>query len=177
MKEVIPRDFASAPRALTPAAVHEWLTERGAQEIITTSALAIILGISKRTITDARREGKIKAIDKNTYLLKDCIPWIISRPRFVAQQKPRWEIAEQTPDHIRAIIRKDWRGLLRFRDLDDLVSEVIVRMQRKPKTNANEGSIIYWLLTEIWNEIVRRGENMTVSFSELESRGRSFSAD
>ena len=178
-EQLTPRDFSSSPQALTPAAVHTWLLSQGAQEIITGPALAAVLGISKRTVANATKEGKLKRIAKNTYLLKDCIPWMLSNPRFVAQHAAKWEITEETPGKVRAIILNTRRYMLKYRDIDDLTSEVLMLLQRKRKTGITETSAILYTLARIYRTMKRRGEieggaRVIKNFTDLENKTYSF---
>ena len=71
----------TSPEALTIKAVTEWLTARGATNIIGVNSLADILGYCKRTIRNDIRTKALKTIDKRTMLLTDVAKWLIENPR------------------------------------------------------------------------------------------------
>lgn len=165
------RDYNSSPVALTAKAVHEWLTDRGAQEIINRNQLAVILGISPRTISLASKAGDIKTIAKGTYLLKDTIPWILSHPQYICQQKTHWDVTDETVHLIKKIIKTEWTGLTRYVDIDDLVSETMCRMIHMTRTSeCPETTIIRRILAKIWRETKRRGATITTSLDAIEER-------
>jgi len=173
--DVSPRDFSSSPDAFSQKAVHEWLVARGAQEIINSDALATILGISVKTIKIAEKNKKIKAIDRSTYILKDCIPWIMEHPKYFCQQKPHWEITDSTVETIKKIIRNDWRALLRYWEFDDLCAEVQYRMITLPKTSAcAEGIVIRRVLAKIWRDMKRKGLPNMVSLDAINEKHERF---
>ena len=166
------RDYTSAPGALTVESVRAWLTEKGAGEIIKRRTLAQILGVSERTIANAERKGEFSTVDRATYRLTDCLPWIMKTPRFIAQQGYHWKITEETAAHIRVIINKEWRGLLRYSDLDDLTQETIVRMMRQPSSECPEWLVIRRILARIWREYKNKGITATINIEESRFKNR-----
>lgn len=173
----VARDLRDAPDAATKKAIKEWLIKRGAKGIISTNAVALIIGCSRRVIKDAENAGEFKILDKCTYSLDSVVDWLMQNPRYIAQEKKYYEVTEATYPLVSSVIKQHARTLLKLwnNDLEDLTAEICYRISRKPMgaTKVSEKTIIINIINDMWRE--KRTQQManTVSLNALQEKGYS----
>lgn len=173
----VARDLRDAPDAATKKSIKEWLIKRGAKGIISTNAVALIIGCSRRVIKDAENDGAFKVLDKCTYDLDSVVDWLMKHPRYIAQEKKYYEVTEGTYPLVRSIIMQHARPLLKVwnNDIDDLTAEVCYRVSRKPMgaTKVSEKTVIINIINDMWREKQTRQMVNTVSLNALQEKGYS----
>lgn len=168
--EEIKRDLSNAPAAFTPKAVKQWLLEHGAKGVISTAAVALIVGVSKRVVKDAERAGKLPAIDKCTYDLDDVVAWLVANPRYMAQGTRYFQVTEDTVALVKQIIVTRYQGLLKLwnHDVDDLVNETCYRLSLTPLgATCSDTLIIVRTLNKIWHSKDVQNRRVTVSINSV----------
>jgi hypothetical protein len=175
IKTEVARDLRDAPDAATKKSIKEWLIKRGAKGIISTNAVALIIGCSRRVIKDAENEGAFKILDKCTYDLDSVVDWLMKHPRYIAQEKKYYEVTEGTYPLVRSIIMQHAKPLLKVwnNDIEDLTAEICYRVSRKPMgaTKVSEKTVIINIINDLWRE--KRTQQMvnTVSLNALQEKG------
>lgn len=171
--EEIERDLSNAPNAFTHKSVKQWLVDHGAMGVLSISAISLIVGVSKRTIKDAERAGKLKNIDKCTYELDAVVDWLVKNPRHMAQGTRYFKVTEETLENVKKIIRNRFQGLLQFwnNDIDDLALETCYKLSTTPLGAAcSESLIIIRALNKIWHSKDVQNRKMTVPLETINSR-------
>lgn len=172
----IARDLRDAPDTATKKGVKEWLIRQGAKGIISTNAVAVIIGCSRRVVKDAENAGDIKAIDKCTYDLDSVVEWLWKNPRYIAQERKYYEVTEATYPLVREIIQRNAKTLLRLwnNDIDDLTSEICYRITRKPMgaTKVSERTLAINIINDLWREKQTQQMVRTVSLDALREKGQ-----
>ena len=166
----IKRDLSDAPSAPTKAAIKEWLIAKGAKGIISTAAVALIVGVSKRVVKDAERSGELPTIDARTYHIDAVAAWLLKHPRYVAQGTGKYQITEDTYNHAMAILKKDYQTLIALwnNDVNDLAQEVCYRLARTVVTSeCSEDLLIRRVANNIWHSKDVQQRTMTVSLDAL----------
>ena len=161
--DVRPRALNDAPEAFTATSVREYLAKHGARGVLDIDALSVILGtVSTRTIREHVANGGLKALNQPVgresyvFALNDVVAWLLKNPKYIAQRRETWEPNEATPNLVRALLFKNWKPLTRMMEVDDIVSEVMVRMLTMPKTTSAEGLVINRTLGKIYRKLRNR---------------------
>ena len=169
------RELTDAPMAATAKSVREWLLERGAKGILSTSAVANVVGCSKRTVKNAENSGELPSIDKCTYELDSVVQWLLKHPRYMAQGENRFQLTEATYQNVREILLKTSPTLIKLwnNDVDDLVSEVCYQMSRtRVSGSCSEKTIIHHAINNLWHKKSTRQMVQTVSLDAIrEAKG------
>ena len=168
--EEIKRNLSDAPAAATLKAIKEWLIAHGAKGIMSTAAVSLIVGVSKRVVKDAERSGELPAIDIRTYNIDSVAAWLAKHPRYVEQGTGRYQITEDTYDHAMAILKKDYQTLIAIwnNDVQDLAQEVCYRLARTVVTSeCSENLLIRRVANNIWHSKDVQQRTMTVSLDAL----------
>ena len=171
--EEIKRDLSNAPSAFTRKAVKQWLIDHGAKGVISTSAVALIVGVSKRVVKDAERAGKLPAIDKCTYILDAVVDWLVKNPRYMAQGTRYFHVTEGTMALVKQIILNRYKGLLKLwnNDLDDLTMETCYRLSITPLgATCSDALIIIRTLNKIWHSKDVQNRRVTVPLDAISQR-------
>jgi hypothetical protein len=164
------RAIDDAPEALTHKAVKEWFINNGAKGIMKSSVIANILGISKRTINNADRGNKLKAIGRGVYELDDVVKWAISNPRVLAQDVANWPLTLELFDHVRTTLQNNHPTFIKVwnNDLEDLTSEVCHAMAKKKKIHGvTERTVINSVIMDLWRKTKSRHLDSNVSLEVL----------
>ena len=171
----VARDLSDAPVAATKKAIKEWLIEKGARGIISTNALAVIIGCSRRVIKDAENANQFKILDKCTYDLDSVVDWLMKNPRYVAQQKKYYEVTEVTYQNVKEILLRNSKTLIRLwnDDVDDLTAEVCYRISKKTMgaTRVSEKTVIINVINSLWREKQTQQMAKTVSLDAIRANG------
>jgi hypothetical protein len=172
-KEV--RDLRDAPDTATKKGIKEWLVSKGAAGIISTNAVAQIIGCSRRVIKNAENDGAFKILDKCTYDLDSVVEWLWKHPRYIAQNKKYYEVTESTYKVVRAIVLQNARPLLKLwnNDTDDLVAEICYRIGRKTigATKVSDRTLAINIINDLWREKQTQQMLNTVSLDALREKG------
>ena len=171
--EELKRDLSNAPVSYTHKAVKQWLVEHGAMGVLSVSAVSLIIGISKRTVKDAERAGKLKAIDKCTYTLDAVVEWLVQNPRYIAQDTRYFKVTEETLNHVNAIILSRYQGLLKLwnNDVDDLAQETCYKLSTTPMgAGCSESLVIIRMLNKIWHSKDVQNRRVTVPLDTVNAR-------
>jgi hypothetical protein len=171
--EEIKRDLSNAPISYTHKAVKQWMIDHGAMGVLSVSAVSLIVGVSKRTVKDAERAGKLKTIDKCTYSLDAVVEWLVQNPRYIAQDTRYFKVTEETLNHVKAIILTRYQGLLKLwnDDVDDLAQETCYRLSTTPMgASCSESLVIIRMLNKIWHSKDIQNRRVTVPLSSVNSR-------
>lgn len=173
----VARDLRDAPDAATKKSIKEWLVKRGAKGIISTNAVALIIGCSRRVIKDAENAGAFKILDKCTYDLDSVVDWLMKNPRYIAQEKKFYEVTEATYKNVKDILLRNSKTLIRLwnNDVDDLTAEVCYRISKKPMgaTRVSEKTVIINVINNLWHEKQTQQMVNTVSLNALQEKGYS----
>ena len=163
--------LSDAPASTSAKAVKEWLMSKGACGIITTNAVAAILGISQRVVKDAERAGKIKAIDKCTYNIDSIVEWLRANPRFMAQSSAvRYEVTPETVTEVKTILKRQYPRLLAlyFNDVEDCAHDVILKLSQTVVTKpCSDYTIIVRAINNLWHSKQIQQANKTCSIEEI----------
>jgi len=164
IQECTPRNVSEAP-GFSYRSVMQWLAERGAKGIINTRCVAYIVGCSLRTVKNAERNGEIKAIDKCTYELDSVARWLMKHPRFLAQDRPSWNIDEKAMADIRNIVVSKHQTLIQMfnNDVDELVQEIACRLLKKKKGKCSFSTAVYSVIGYIKRENLHRIKTVPIS--------------
>lgn len=168
--KIIKRDLSNAPNAFTHKAVKQWLIEHGAKGVMSATAISLIIGVSKRTIKDAERAGKLPAIDKCTYEVDTVVDWLIDNPRYIAQGTRYYQVTEETFAVVKNIIQQRYKTLLKYfhNDIDDLTTEVCYRLSITPLGAAcSDALIITRTLNKIWHSKDVQNRRNTIHLSDV----------
>lgn len=168
--EEIKRDLSNAPSAFTHKAVKQWLLDHGAKGVISTAAVALIVGVSKRVVKDAERAGKLPNIDKCTYDLNAVVDWLVANPRYMAQGTRYFQVTEDTIALVKQIILNRYQGLLKlwYDDIDDLAAETCYRLSLTPLgATCSDALIVVRTLNKIWHSKDVQNRRVTVSLDSI----------
>lgn len=166
----IKRNFADAPSASTQKSIREWLLERGAKGIISTTAVAEIVGVSERTVKNAENSGELSVVDKRTYTLDSVVEWLMKNQRYVAQDTGRFELTPEVYDHVRKMLHKFAQPLIRLynNDVEELVSEICCRLTKRRLTNdVSLSTVIYREIVNFSNSKTSNRRRQTVMVNPL----------
>lgn len=170
---VMVREEFDAPEARSVKAIKEWMIARGAKGIIGHSAVAKIVGITKRTVKNAEYAGALAPIDRNTYTLDAVASWLYANPRLLAQSIPRYQLTEETPGRVREVLQKTAPRLLELfnNDIEELTMEICCRLsKRKPRGEVTELTLIYEEIRNLYKSKSVRQMANTVSIETVRGR-------
>lgn len=164
------RRIDDAPNALTKKSVKEWFISNGAKGVVKKTVIANILGINPRTVKNAEKNKKLKAIVPGIYTLEDIVDWAIENPKLLAQDVGYWEITEELLEHVKATLLSKHPTFIKVwnNDVEDLASEVCLRISKRKKLNyVDETYIINSAIIGLWRFVKSRGIDKTVSLETL----------
>lgn len=164
-------NLTDAPIAATKTAVKQWLIERGAKGIISTNAVASILGVSRRVVKNAENENQFTILDKCTYTLDSVAEWLLKHPRYIAQDIKGFEVTEELYPKVKQILLATSPTLVRLwnGDVDDLTHEVCFQIAKNSKTSqCSENTIIRRAINNIWH---RKSTQQMTQTSSIENLG------
>lgn len=137
--------YTSAPQTSTLKGVKDWLIARGACGIMSNTVVADIVGVSKRTVYNATRDGKLPTIDKCTYAIDDVAKWLFANQRYISQAGAV-AINEELYSHVKAMLLRFGQPLIKLynNDVQELVSEIAFRLSKRRITSAvSLSTVIY----------------------------------
>lgn len=162
--------LTDAPNATTKAAVKQWLIERGAAGIISTNAVATLLGISRRVVKNAENDNAFEVLDKCTYSLDSVAEWLLKHPRYMVQKVKGIELTEELYEKVKKVIQQTSPTLLKLwnDDLNDLAHEVCYQISKNSKgALCSETTIIRRAINNIWHRKSTQQLTQTVSMETL----------
>lgn len=168
------RVISDAPTAFNKTAIKEWFIQNGAKGIIKASSLANILGVSRRTIANAQRSGKLKNIGKCVFDLNDVVEWSLANPRMLGQDVDYWQVTEELVRHVKNTLNSKHQTFIRVwnNDVDDLTSEVCCAIAKKRKINGvDETYVINSTIISLWRKAKVRNLDKNISLESLK-RGK-----
>ena len=164
--------LTDAPITATKAAVKQWLIDKGAKGIISTNAVASLLGISRRVVKNAENDNAFVVLDKCTYSLDSVAEWLLKHPRYMVQKVSGIELTEDLYGKVKKIILQTSPTLLKLwnNDLDDLTHEVCCQIAKNSKSSScSETTIIRRAINNIWHRKSTQQMTQTVSIETLRS--------
>ena len=176
MEEDIPekkRRIDDAPLALTHKSVKEWMIGNGAKGVMKKAMVANILGVNPRTVKNAEKQNKLKAIAPGVYTLDAVVDWSIENPKLLAQDVGYWQITEELFEHVKATLLSKHQTFIRVwhNDVEDLASEVCFRITKRKKLNyVDESYIINSAIIGLWRFVKSRGMDKTISLETLKGK-------
>lgn len=168
------RNVADAPESLTKTGVKDWLVKNGAAGIISAAAAANIVGCSKRIIKNAEKDKQLKSVSPGVYLIDDLCCWLISKPKYLAQGVPRWEITLELREHVKRELLARFNFFVRnYKDgLEDLISEVCLIIAKKKKLKTvQESTVINSAIIDLWRKYNVANKNQIKTISTEKVKG------
>lgn len=167
-KQVIKVD---APKQFTKTGVMEYLSKKGATGIMDTRSVAGLLGKDMQTIRRYVKSGRLKAnmevYNRAVYTLEDIADFILANPSVMCMSRKEFKVTDNVTELIRRIAYANWKTLTERIGIDDLVSEVTLRILQKKTIADGEdiGGVIQHILADIYRKSNR--EVKTVSLNEI----------
>jgi hypothetical protein len=165
------KNLTSAPAAVNVKAIKEWLITQGAAGIMKLDAICDILGISKRVIQDAVRNGEIHPLEKSTFSLDEVANFLMVKPRYMAQKKTKFTLTEEIYPEIQNILKQKYPTLIKLwnDDMEELVSIIAHRLANTPIGNkpCSNWLRITRVINKFWHSKEVQKRKVTVSIEDV----------
>ena len=164
-------NLTDAPIAPTKTAVKDWLIARGAKGVISTNAVASIIGVTRRVVKNAENDGEFEVLDKCTYSLDSVAAWLLRHPRYMAQDVKKFELTEELYPKVRKVLLATsptlislWHG-----DVEDLTHEVCLQIAKMGNSSGlcSENTVIRRAINNVWHRKSTQQLTQTVSMETL----------
>lgn len=177
-------DQEQKSQTFTRAGVIELLHQKSICGCINVNGLSEALGtISPRMIRMYAKKGELKSMPNcgAYYLFKveDVADWLLMHPRYIVKKNIdnsdlTVERVEQLSAFIRNYTSKQWRGLLKYMEVDDIVMEVLQMVCRKNHSNVTDGTLVFRALATLYRKLTRRPSLVSIEPQKME---KMFSGD
>jgi hypothetical protein len=143
------------------------LHSRSIVGVIDSYRLAALLGtVSQRMIRNFTKAGELKPIDNTAtyyvYRVESVADWLLKFPQYLFKSRSETSLTMERINELSELtknyVKKSWRGLLTKMEMEDIVSEVILRIMRMKRRNATDATLIYRSLYAIWKKTKREVE-------------------
>ena len=172
------QDTEKVPQTFTRESIVKLLHSKSIVGVIDSYRLSQLLGtISQRMIRNYTKDGQLKALDNTAtyyvYRVEDVAAWLLKYPQYLFKTRTDTsltmdrinELTELTKNYV----RKSWKVLLTKMEMEDIVSDVILRIMRMKRRNATDATLIYRSLYAIWQKAKREVEiDKAIDVEDLE---------
>lgn len=161
------QELENVPQTFTRESIVKLLHSKSIVGVIDSYRLASLLGtISQRMIRNYTKDGQLKPIDGTAtyyvYKVEAVADWLLKYPQYLFKTRSDTSLTMERINELTELtknyVRKSWKGLLTKMELEDIVSEVILRIMRMKRRNANDATLIYRSLYAIWKKTKREVE-------------------
>jgi hypothetical protein len=165
--EMETQELENVPQTFTRDSIVKLLHSKSIVGVIDSYRLASLLGtISQRMIRNYTKDGQLKPIDGTAtyyvYKVEAVADWLLKYPQYLFKTRSDTSLTMERINELTELtknyVRKSWKGLLTKMELEDIVSEVILRIMRMKRRNANDATLIYRSLYAIWKKTKREVE-------------------
>lgn len=165
------------PQTFTRDSIIKLLHTKSICGAIDSYRLSELLGtISQRMIRNHTKSGQLKPLDHRShyyiYKVEDVADWLLKYPKYLFVAKndnsdiTKERFAELS-NYIRIAVTNSWKGLLERMDMEDIISEVILIILRKKRTNVSDAMLVYRALSTIWNKEKKRIVTVPLDINKL----------
>lgn len=160
-----------SPKTMTKTGVIEFLRKNGAGDLMNTAEVAILLKRDTQSIRRYVKKGalpcEMKLYNRAIYKIEDVADFILANPQIALWPRHTFMPSKENIEMIRRIIFKNWEVFAKEYGIDDLASEVLVRMAKTTRTGDSKEELAAAIQRVIYKIYIKfRKQPKTVSLDE-----------